>query len=311
MALFLIAAIPLEALSGAVIKFTARYQSQNSPQKTSALRRKIFNDVFVFIAVLLIITTLFSKYIAEYLNIESVIPIVLLGFILSFSALLTVNTGILFGLKKYKIFSISTIVESSSRLLFLLIFLLGGLGYNGAVLSYGLAYMVAFAFIRPFIKETSSSSNIGSVKIEMKPIYTFGFKMLAIIIFQQSLLNLPSLFVKHYYSDEFTGYWTAALNIAKMSLFISTAISQVMLPEIAGESENKKKREMFGKAIIIHLLASSAVAIMFYFVPELFVKILYGATYLGACEILKWMGFAMIAIGLIQVCATYLLAKIK
>jgi len=312
MALFLVAAIPLEALSGAIIKYTARFQSHNEPEKTAALRKKIFKDVFVFIAVLLVCTFVFSNFIASFIKIDSIIPIIILGVILAFSALLTVNTGLLFGLKKYQIFSISTIIESSSRLVFLLLFLVIGLGYNGAVLSYGLAYMVSFLFILPFIKETNSSAAaVGTVKIEMKPIYTFAVKMLAIIIFQQSLLNVPSLFVKHYYSDEFTGFWTAALNIAKMSLFISTAISQVMLPEISGEKDAVKKKEMFGKAIVIHLLTSSAVAFVFYFIPEIFIKILYGSTYLGAVVILKWMGFAMIGIGLIQVCATYLLAKLK
>jgi len=127
----------------------------------------------------------------------------------------------------------------------------------------------------------------------------------------QSIINVPALVIKHFYTDEFTGYWTAAFNIARLSLFITAAISMVMFPEIAGEQDHQSKKKIFNRAALLVLFTSLGAAIVFFAIPGLLLRILYGPSFEGAVPVLEWMGFGMIFIGLLQLRVDYFLAQLK
>ena len=310
MALFLLVALPAGALASAVTKFTSRYIAEQQPGKIVQLRKKIQDGVLIFAGAMLLIIILFSPNIAGYLRISSRIPVILVGVTLIFALLLPVNKGILLGMKKYIALSWNTIIEALSRLLLLLAILLLGYGVNGAVLAYGGAYLIAFLLVFPFIREIQTDRT-GDQKIEIKPVYRFIFLVLIANLMIQSIINLPSLYVKHFYSSEITGYWTAALNIARISLFITSSISMTMFPVVAGEKDLLKNKKTFGNTALLVFLASSCMAAIFFLVPEIFIKALYGAEYLGAVPFLQWMGVAMIFIGFLQLRIDYFLARLK
>ena len=310
MALFLLVALPTGALGSAITKYTSRFHSEKQLGHIAVLRKKIQSDVFVFSAVLLLLVILFSADIAGFLKIASRIPVIIVGFTLVFALILPVNRGILQGMKKFRILTWNNIIEAFARLALLLFFLYAGYGTNGAVMAYGLAYFVAFLLVFPHIKETKTNKT-GLENIDIRPIYKFIFLVFIVNLVLQSVINLPSLFIKHYYSSVFTGYWTAALNIARISLFATRAISMVMFPEIAGEKDHSNKKKIFGKAVILVSLASSGIALLLFAIPAFLIRTLYGPAYLGAVPILEWMGVAMIFLGLLQLSASYLLARVK
>ena len=310
MALFMLVALPAGALSLAITKYTARFDSENEVGKIAVLRRKIQKDVLSFSGVILLFILVFSKLIADFLRIASVIPVIIVGITLAFSLLLPVNRGILQGMKKFRALSFNSIVEAFSRVLLLVLFLFLGYGVSGAILAYGLAYFVAFLWIFPNIKETREAITVAE-KIESKPIYRFIFQVLTVNIVLQCILNVPSLIIKHFYSSEFTGNWTAALNLGRVSLFLVTAISLVMFPEIAKERDVVVKKKIFYKSTFLALAATSCMAILFLIIPQFLIQILYGNSYPGAVPILKSMGFAMIFFGLLQLRMDYFLANLK
>ncbi len=310
MALYLIVALPVASLAYAISKFTARFNTGNELGKIALLRKKMQNDILIFSCLMLFLIIVFSKMISNFLNITSAVSIIIVGFTLVFALLLPVNNGILLGMKKFRALSMNAIIEAFARLVLLLVFLYLGYSVNGAILAYGIAYFIAFLWTFPYLKEIRVAA-MSVDKIEVKPIYKFIFQVLLVNIIVQSILNIPSLFVKHFYSSEFTGYWTAALNIARISLFITGAISLVIFPEIAGEEVVQIRKKIFEKAALLALIASSGMALIFFTMPQLFIKILYGSSYLDAVPILEWMGIAMIFIGLFQLYANYYLAKLK
>ncbi len=309
MALFLIAGLPATALGSAITKFTSRHYAENNYREIAQLRKKIQNNVLIFSSVLFLLIVLFSNLIAGFLKISSGIPVIIVGAMLVLGFILPMNRGVLQGMKKFTVLSWNNIIEAFSRLLLLIIFLYFEYGVNGALFAYGLAYFIAYLFVFPFIKETKGAYN-STEKSELKPVYRFILQVLMVNLLLQTLINLPSIFIKHYYSSEFTGYWTAALNIARISLFISGAISAVMFPEITGEKNHQLKKKIFERAAILVLLASSGMAVIFFSIPKLLINTLYGTSYLGAIPMLEWMGVAMVFIGLLQLRADYFLAKL-
>jgi len=306
MALFMIIALPAGAISYAITKFTAKFNSKKEYNKIGLLRKKSTMRVVIYSFVLIFIISLSSKLIANYLKIDSVLPIFFVGFTLIFAMILPVNRGILQGMKKFKIYSWNTIIEASARLGLVVLLLFFGLKVNGAILAYGLGYFIAFLFVFPFIKETNNKEKIS---LDMKPIYRFILLVLIVNIMLQGIINVPTIFIKHFLSSAFTGYWTAALTLARASLFVATGITIVMFPEVAEKENNEDKRKVFKKALTLTLLASVGIALIFWMIPQIFISLLYGSEYLGAVPILKWMGVAMIGITGLQVGLNYWLAK--
>lgn len=101
------------------------------------------------------------------------------------------------------------------------------------------------------------------------------------------------------------------LNIARISLAITGAITTVMFPEIVGEIENTKKKKIFYKAILLVLLTSSFISIILFIIPEHLIQILYGYDYIKAAPLMGWMSIAMILLGLLQLLFSYRLAKLS
>lgn len=310
MALFLIVSLPAFALGSAITKITSRLYADDKLGSIYLFRRKIQKDVLIFSLVMLVLIFGFSRQIADYLKIHSIVPVCIVGIALAFTLLLPVNRGMLQGLKKFKVLSWNVITEGVSRLLLLVVFLYLGYGVNGAVLAYGVAYFISFLIVFPFIKEIKKDSAMME-PIEMKPIYRFIFQVLLVSIIIQSIINIPSLIIKHYFSNEFTGYWTAALNIARISMFITVAISLVMFPELTGEKDPERRKRIFSLALKLVLVTSFSMAILFFVIPDILIQMLYGPSFLGAIPILQWMGIAMIFIGVLQLRSDYYLANLK
>jgi O-antigen/teichoic acid export membrane protein len=309
MALFLLTALPASALGFAISKFTSRFYSENNLGNIAQLRKKIQTDVLIFSLIMLTLIILLSQIIAGFLKINSNISVIVVGIVLVFALILPVNRGVLQGMKKFQVLSWNIVIESLSRLALLVVFLYLGYGVNGAVFAYGLAYFVAFFIIFRSIKEVKEQAGFAE-KIEIKPVYKFIFQVMLVNIILQSIINIPSLFIKHFFSSEFTGYWTASLSIARISLFITGSVSLVMFPEIAGEKEQSKRKKIFEKAALLVFIASLFMALLFFAMPQFLIQSLYGSAYFGAVPILKVMGFVMILIGLLQLWMDYLLAKL-
>jgi len=308
MSLFMIVAMPASAISSAITKFSAKLYSKKEYGKIGMLRKKIAIRIWIYSALFFLILVLFSWIIADYLKIDSNFPVIIVGFTLIFSMILPVNRGILQGMKKFNAYSWNTIIEAASRLILVILFLLIGLKTNGALLAYGLGYFISYIFIFPLIKEIKLSGV--NEDIEMKNIYRFIILVLLVNIILQLIINAPTLFIKHFFSSEFTGYWTAALTLARITLFIGSGITLVMFSEVSGiEKDDKKtKKLIFKKAFLMTLLSSILMAIIFLLIPDVLISLLYGGDFLGAVLILKYMGIAMIFVSLIQLWVNYWLA---
>ncbi len=309
MALFTLVAMPASALAGSISKFTSRFFVDEEYSKIAALRSRTQRDVLLFSGIVIIVFAVFSSYIANYLKIDSVFPIIIVGITLLFSLLLTLNRGVLQGLKKFKAISWNSIIEAFARLVLLALFLYFGGSVSATVMAYGFAYFIAYLLVFPLIKEVSMATTEGDL-IDMKSVYRFSIQVFLVNIIFQTLTNLPSLFIKHYYSNEFNGYWTAALNIARISQFVTGAISMVMFPEIVAEKNHQLRTKIFQKSMFFVFLSSSAVTLVMFLMPQVILQVLYGNKFLGAAQLLGWMGLAMAFIGSIQVWINYKLAKL-
>lgn len=310
MSLYLLITMPTSALASALAKYASRFHSENDIEKIAVLRKKIQKEVLIVVGILLVFIIFFSKSIASYLNIDSSFSVIIVGISIAAASFLPVNIGVLQGMKKFNVLSWTGIIDAGMRLVLLVIFLYLGYGVNGAILVYGLASFIAFLSVFPFLKELRAGS-IPPDTLDIKPVYRFVFLVLMVNVVMQSLLNIPALLIKHYYSSELTGYWTSAFNIARLSLLVTVAIGTAQFPEIVREGEYLLRRKIFRKAQLLVFISSSIMALIFFIIPDTLIRIIYGPAYLGAVPFLQWLGIAMIFMGLLHIWVNYLLARLK
>lgn len=309
MALLTIISLPAGAISSSSTKYIAKYNIQKKQGQIGLLRRNLSVKIITYSLIVFLVIILFSKPIANYLNIESQISVVLVGLASIFALMLPINRGVLQGMKKFKAYSVNTILESIIRLVLVLLFIYAGLKADGAILAYGLAYFFAFLLIFPLTKEVHPDNK--NEKLASPNFLKFAILVLIVSLIIQGIINIPTIFIKHYLTAEFTGLWTAALTLARISLFVVGGIILVMFPEVAETSHPKDKIAIFKKALIMTLVASVGVAIVFWIAPQPFIQILYGSEFLGAVPILKWMSVAMIGVATLQLSLNYWLAGKK
>lgn len=308
MALFLIIALPANSIGSAITKYAALHNSRKEYEKIGTLRREVSKRVWLFSILLFLIILLLSPFIADYLKINSNIPVIVVGFTLIFAMILPVNRGILQGMKKYKILSVNNVLEALSRLIIVVILIMLGTGVDGAILAYGAGYFIAFLLVFPYIKETYNNKQD---KMQMKPIYRYIMISLIVGFILQSIINFPTILIKHFYTAEFTGYWNAALTLSRITLYVAGGVGTVMFAEVAGATSNNEKKKIFRKALILTLLAAFGIGIIFMAVPELIVNILWGSKFINAAPILRWMQLFMIAFAVLQLYVGYWLASFE
>ena len=305
MAVFLLLALPAQAISSALTKFTSKFNSDKERGNIFYIRKKVAQRVFIYGLIILVLLIAGSKFISSYLEINSVLSIAFVGLTILFGLMLPVNRGVLQGMKKFKAYSANTIIEAGARLVIAVVLIILGFGVNGAILAYGLGYLAAFLLIFPFIREIKENGS----SIEMKKVYRFIFLVLIFNVVFQAIINIPSIFIKHYLGAEITGFWTAALTIARISLFVTGGITIAMFPEAAGEKDKNRRKALFIKSLVLTLLSSIFISLCFFIVGKSIVSLLYGNAYLPALPILEWLSLAMIPLSILQLWMNYWLAR--
>lgn len=307
-ALFSIVTIPLSSFAGAVTRFASIYSSREEPGAIYSLRNKVQQHVFIIAAILLLLLLIFVRPISDYFKLDNVYSVFVVGAMVLFNALYILNSSTLLGLKHYNSYSMTMIAEALIRLALLYILLFSLPGYIGGLVAYGTSYLICYFGIFLFLK-TDINKERGSVPVNVQDIYRFAFSSMVLSVAFQALINTPTIFINQHYSKEFTGYWTAAINIARITLFVSGAIVQVLFAELSASVDQIKRNRIIRQGAFLVIFAHVLMAVVIYILPEFAIKLIYGSQYLAAAPLLKALGVIMIPVGMLQLGITVYLTK--
>lgn len=288
---FYIISIPISTLTTVVSKFTAQYKGGGEYSKVRAFflvaLKKVVSYGIVVVAVFLALTPFISKF----LNLDSNIPLLLLGITLLFSLLLTVSRGTLQGLQMFNQLSLNIILEGSVRLFAGVVLILLGLGVNGAVLSYGVTYSLAFfiSFIplRFIFREKS-------VGISIPNFYKYSAYVFITFACLTLMTNLDVVLVKHFFSPDLAGYYNVASLLSKVPYFISVALVSIIFPKVSELNfSNKPHKHIFMKSVFFVGSLSVMVGVTYMLFPSQIINLFFGQQYIKAAEFLGLFGIAM------------------
>jgi len=208
------------------------------------------------------------------------------------------------GFKQVKHFVfVRNILETASKLFFVLILFALGFRLFGVVfaflLSYSLALLVAFYLLEkkvyPFVKTKIKP------KFELEELFKFSIPLLAATFFSLLLTTLDSFMLGYFVNSAAVGIYSVAETLARLQLIAYNSISILFVPIVTGYFVANKMGEMsfFFKAITRWIFVVSLPMLLFLILfSQQMLSVLYGAEYVSG-----FMSLAILSIGFFLVVA--------
>jgi O-antigen/teichoic acid export membrane protein len=202
------------------------------------------------------------------------------------------------------------IVESAVKVILAVLFVYMGFKVEGAfgaiVVSILIALFVGFLYAREMIK-----GKVISTKdyIERKEFVKFILPTFVTTLALISIFTTDVILVRHFFPGVESGYYSALSVLGKIIFFASSPVVLVLFPMV---SEHHARGENYNRLLSLGLILTLAVSLLVTFVyftiPELMIKILFGDKYLAASNLLGLFGVFMVVHALCNLFANFYLS---
>lgn len=307
-----IISMPISTVQTVVIKYTADFTARKQFKKLGSFVSVLSEKVLVVSLIVFVLFAVASTSIANYLRINSVIPVILLGAVLIPMAFLTVYRGVLQGLQRFFSFSLNGTIEALLKLFFgvLLVYLLvdKGFGVSGAVFSLTLAGFISIVILRfqlkDFRADKNNKSNVSGFKIS--DLYGYGGAVFLHLLCFTIVTNVNVILIRHYFPSEEAGFYAASEVIGKIVLFLSGVVPVILLPKSATlHAQKSDTKKMFIKSVLL-VSALGLVFTVFNFVfSGTVMSLFFGAKFIESAKYLGPLSIAMSFYSLYLITATY------
>ena len=291
-----------------VSRFVTEYNVKKDYGRIKVLVLKSLKNTSLFGMLCFGTFALLSGWVSSFLKIDSKIPVLMLALYGFITLISPTFKGVLNGLQKFEWFGFTNVIATFSKLMLGIVLVWMGYGVEGAlgaiIIAALIGLVVSLFAIRKIFANKSKSINTIHVTKYFSPVL-LGTVLLMIMI------NIDVILVKHYFPSLEAGYYAAASMIAKIILFASSAIVNVMFPKVADFQDRKKQAGKILKPTILYTAIISLIAVATYFTaPTFVVGLLYGSNY-KITNIIGLFGLAIALYSLNNVLVSYNLALKK
>ncbi|MDO8509307.1 MAG: oligosaccharide flippase family protein [Nanoarchaeota archaeon] len=302
-----ILAVFTESIQTIITKYTAKEENIG---KIKNIFKKSFKKAFLVSIFLFGIYCILAIPLAHYMKIDY--PLMILnGTIIILAFLSPIGRGILQGKKKFSALGINMIIESLGKFILALLFVYWGWSVYGAItatiLGVIIALLLSFINISDILKKKEEKAQTEGIYGYTKPTF---FIMMAILVFY----SIDIIMAKIFFPDDLAGAYAIASILAKTIFFGTQPIGRAMFPLTAENNENKKKSEnLFGNSLVILAIGIITALALFYFIPDLIIKVFSGKEVIESSAILFYLGISMSLMSISNLILLYKLSlgKIK
>ena len=309
MALFAIFAAPLGTLMMLVSRKVSGYRARQDNGSIIHFYYSINFRSAVVGVLLLGLCFFFVSEVQSYLKAQSAIPVYLLGAMLFLTFPLVINNAFLQGLQGFAWLSASGSLGVLLKIVFSVAFVWLGYGLAGALGGTILATLVGWAITygalyRPLAEGRARPFQMTHLSFRPAlPVLMANVAFAAMTQFDMVLVN-------YYFPPHEASLYAAASILGKAVMYLPGGIVLALFPMVAeNHARDEGSAHLLLQAVGLTALLCSAGAIFYYFVGEWIVSLLYGESYKGAGEVLKFYGIAILPMALIMVAEHFLIAK--
>lgn len=310
--IILLFALAADSFIPTVIHFSGSYFANKEIGKVAALFWKL-NTFFVVCGVIALgFFVVFREQLGHFFKISNTFLLLLIGVIIFFASVTTLNRGVLMGRLSFRYISFLNFFSAVLKFFSGVLFVLGGLGVIGVllafILTYVTQYLLAFLPLRFIfqIKTKETVVGIGKIFAYAAP---SAMAMLGLTLF----ITTDMLLVKHFYSSQEAGIYAGMSLLGKIIFFFSAPISTVLFPLVVQRhARNEKHNHLFFIAIGLVAISSLSITIFYYIFPEFSILLLLKQrAYLSIQAILWAFGIFMVLYSLLWLMTNYYLSMKK
>jgi O-antigen/teichoic acid export membrane protein len=299
-----IVAVPVSTLTMVSAHFIASYRVSRSTGAIRAFLRGMQRDLLPWGVGLMLLVLLSGAFLAERLNLPSASLVVTGGGAVVLFGALAVERGGLLGLGLVGHLSLNTILEAMARLTLCVGALWLGWQLQGVWLGWTCAYLVAAVAAGPVTRRVSKTQQFDRAAVwrYTAPVLV-GTGLLAL------LMHLDMVVVTAYFNREMAGAYAASLVYARAGLLPAMAIAPLTLSvATANHRQGKSTADVLGLSLLLAVIPSGLATLVAVAAPHLVVKLLFGASYTAAGNLLAPLSLIYSLMALLFVYVRYCLA---
>ena len=246
--------------------------------------------------VLVLVTTLLARPVAEFEHLGSGLPVLILGFSIALIWQVAIPRGILQGLQRFTSLAVNLGLELIVRTTVVFFLLIGGYAVSGAMAAVftGLAFCFALGLfsLRDHFGRTGT-------RVQLRVMAGFSLTAAVGIIGIQILYNQDVILAEHYLNGHLGGIYGGLNKIGTIMFFLTLSVSQVLFPRVveAVAKEEHPGRILIQSAGILTALGAGALFV-FAVAPGLVVGILFGPGFRDATPYVLAVGVIGLALSL-------------
>jgi len=309
MALFAVLAAPLGTLMMVVSRKVSEYRARQDSGSITHFYYSI-NIRTAFVGALILgVYLLFAPQIQSYLKVPSIIPVYLLGALLFLTFLPIINNAFLQGLQRFIWISASGTLGVLLKIIFSAVLVWLGYGVTGAlggtILAVLAGWLITYGALHRPLAE-GRGKPFQTAHLSIKP----TLPVLAANVAFAAMTQFDIVLVNYYFPAHETGLYAAASILGKAVMYLPGGIAMALFPMVAeNHARSQSSAHLLLQAVGLTALLSGAGAVFYFLFGEGVIVLLYGETYRGAGEVLKFYGFAILPMALVLVAEHFLIAK--
>ena len=300
--------VPAAAITMLATKYAAMCKAEENTGASRRFSARLTQTVLLYSVVIFLVALALTPLIKDFLHLESVVPLYLLWLLMIVLFLSAVNLGVMAGWQKFTQSSIAAVVGGVIKLAAAIFLIWGGFQVNAIIGSFllgGIAtYLVSVIVVQHMRTSASADSNeeAPALKNYIWPVLVGN---LAITI----LGNADMLFAKHNLDAITAGQYGSLSVVSKIIFFGTSAIATVVFA-MAAERQYKSSPSLyiFQRAAMVTGIVTIIATIIYFAVPRLLLKILYGSTYVSVAPYLGWFAIAVSLYSFSNLVVQYLLS---
>lgn len=274
-----------ESVQTILTKFSA---NESDKGKLKNLLRKSVKKAFVVSLVLFILYLVIAIPLSPLLKIDYFL-LALNGLMIFLVFFMPIGRGVLQGRERFKALGINMIVESVAKVIFGVAFVFIGWKVYGAVfgafLGGLLAVLLSFVPLSDVLRSKEGTAKVSGI-------YKFAKPTLIITTVVVLFYSFDVLVAKVLFPAEVVGSYAIASILSKIIFWGTLPISKAMFPATSRKMKSDKSENLFMNALGLVALLAFLALFVFYFFPELVVKIFSGKDLAMSSSILFYLGIA-------------------
>lgn len=291
--------VPGVTIAMVATKFSAHSRAEDNKRETFEILKYLNKKVLLYGLPFFLLALLVTPFIANFLNIDQSIPLILVWLMMFLSFFSSIASGTLTGWQKFRKVSWAGIWGAVAKLVSGIVLVKIGFELSGIMGSFLISsvagYLIMLLALKFIFAEKNQPKEIHQEAFDFAPLKKFILPVFVGNLALNILGNADMVLAKHNLTDILAGQYGALNIVAKIIFFVMGVIPGVLFA-MSSEKHHQKGNTMgLLRSAVLAMAFISACSLAVYFLfPNFILKLLFGLKYAAAAPYLGYFAIVVV-----------------